>query len=99
MSRLLVQARRHDARFELNVDFSVDNGTLVLFGASGAGKTSTLHAIAGLLALDGGRIQVDDTVYYDASQSTTPGLCLPELRALPTPDRPAEHRLWPGQPA
>ncbi|MBT5057634.1 MAG: ABC transporter ATP-binding protein [Gemmatimonadetes bacterium] len=68
MSRLLVQARRHDARFELNVDFSDDNGTLVLFGASGAGKTSTLHAIAGLLALDGGRIQVDDTVYYDASQ-------------------------------
>ena len=68
MSRLVVQARRHDARFELNVDFSIDGGTLVLFGASGAGKTSTLNAIAGLLSLNDGKIQIDDTIYYDASQ-------------------------------
>ena len=64
MSRLLVQARRHDARFELNVDFSVDNGTLVLFGASGAGKTSTLNAIAGLLSLNDGKIQIDPMITH-----------------------------------
>ena len=68
MSRLQVHAHRRSADFELDVDFDIDGGILVLFGPSGAGKTSTLHAIAGLHPLDDGRIVADGTVYYDRAQ-------------------------------
>ena len=68
MSRLQVHAHRRSTDFELDVDFDIDGGILVLFGPSGAGKTSTLNAIAGLHPLDDGRIVVDGTAYYDRAQ-------------------------------
>ena len=67
MSQLHVQARRRQGDFHLDVDLSIHDGTLVLFGTSGAGKTSTLDAIAGLGPLDSGRILLDDVVFYDSS--------------------------------
>ena len=39
---------------------------LALFGDSGCGKTSTLHAIAGLLHPARGRIVLDDRVLFDS---------------------------------
>lgn len=47
--------------------FALDQpGITALFGPSGAGKTSVLLAIAGLLRPERGRISVDDTVLFDA---------------------------------
>lgn len=52
-------------RKEINVqvDFSIENGKkLALFGPSGAGKTTILEAIAGLVKIDTGIIKIDNKV-------------------------------------
>ncbi|WP_410786195.1 ABC transporter ATP-binding protein [Kribbella sp. C-35] len=50
--------------FELALDLTVEPGEVVaLLGPNGAGKTTALRAIAGLLAVDRGRIALDDTVW------------------------------------
>ncbi len=41
------------------------HGVTALFGRSGAGKTSLVNSIAGLLTPDHGHIRVDDRVYFD----------------------------------
>ena len=52
--------------FELETDWSIEPGeVLVLFGQSGAGKTTTLRAIAGLLRPRQGHIEVGGRVVYD----------------------------------
>jgi molybdate transport system ATP-binding protein len=53
--------------FELDVAFRSDVERLVLFGPSGAGKTMTLKAIAGLLRPDAGHIRMDGTTLFDAT--------------------------------
>jgi len=50
---------------DLDVAFRADVRTLALFGDSGAGKTSVLSAIAGLLTPQSGRIALDDRVLFD----------------------------------
>lgn len=47
--------------------FNVGEGLTVLFGPSGAGKTSALDAIAGLLRPAAGRIVVSERTLFDAS--------------------------------
>ncbi|MDX3001151.1 ABC transporter ATP-binding protein [Kribbella solani] len=50
--------------FELSIDLTVRPGEVVaLLGPNGAGKTTALRSIAGLLALNGGRIALDSTVW------------------------------------
>jgi molybdate transport system ATP-binding protein len=57
---------RHAAGdLDLDVAFRADVRTLALFGDSGAGKTSVLSAIAGLLTPQAGRIALDDRVLFD----------------------------------
>jgi molybdate transport system ATP-binding protein len=51
----------------LDVAFRADVRTLALFGDSGAGKTSVLNAIAGLLKPQSGRIALDDRVLFDSA--------------------------------
>lgn len=59
-------ALRHSFReFELDVAFRSDARTLALFGDSGAGKTSVLDAIAGLLSPREGRIAIDGDTLLD----------------------------------
>jgi molybdate transport system ATP-binding protein len=54
-------------QFELDVAFRSDVERLVLFGPSGAGKTLTLKAIAGLLRPDAGHIRMAETTLFDAA--------------------------------
>lgn len=51
----------------LNYAFTAGPGLTALFGPSGAGKTSLLDAMAGLLRPVEGRIAVAGTVFYDSA--------------------------------
>jgi molybdate transport system ATP-binding protein len=48
--------------------FTAAAGAVALFGPSGAGKTSIVNMIAGLVAPDRGRIALDDTVLFDSAE-------------------------------
>lgn len=54
-----------DPAFLLDTKFDVGSELVVLFGRSGSGKTTTLQCIAGLLEPNGGKIVVNDKVYFD----------------------------------
>jgi molybdate transport system ATP-binding protein len=61
-------ARRFtDAR--VSTAFKSDRGLTALFGPSGAGKTSILNMVAGLLKPDMGRIAINDTLLFDHKTS------------------------------
>lgn len=53
--------------FTLDVDFRAPPGLTVLFGPSGAGKTTVVNAVAGLLRPDQGRIAAGDWVLLDTA--------------------------------
>ena len=54
--------------FELEVEWNIEPGeVLVLFGPSGAGKTTTLRAIAGLLRPRRGHIEIGGRAVYDGA--------------------------------
>lgn len=66
MTRL--QVRAVVERRSLDVDFDIAAGeVLAVLGANGAGKSTTLHAIAGLIAPDVGRVQIGDRVVTDTA--------------------------------
>ena len=54
--------------FELDVASSLHRGITILFGASGAGKTTFLDCIAGLSTPDSGRIAFGNTVFFDSDE-------------------------------
>jgi molybdate transport system ATP-binding protein len=57
-------------RFEVACDLSVDAGKAVaLVGASGAGKTTVLRAVAGLVRPYRGRIAYAETCWFDADRN------------------------------
>jgi molybdate transport system ATP-binding protein len=58
--------------FDLNVDFRVSAGFTILFGASGAGKTTVLDCIAGLSRPDKGRIAVGEDLFDSEKQHDVP---------------------------
>jgi molybdate transport system ATP-binding protein len=60
-------ARPDSAGFALDVEFKAPAGVTALFGASGAGKTLVLDAIAGFVKPDEGRILLDDDILFDAA--------------------------------
>jgi molybdate transport system ATP-binding protein len=54
-------------RFELDVTFTADAPVVALYGASGAGKSLTLQAMAGLLRPARGHVRVGGRTLYDAA--------------------------------
>ncbi len=51
--------------FDLDVAFGAGQGITVLFGPSGAGKTTILRAVAGIVTPDEGKIALGDRIYFD----------------------------------
>lgn len=57
---------------DLHIEAEIVPGSFItLYGPSGAGKTSTLRMIAGLMAPDSGEIRVNDSTWYHSAKKTT----------------------------
>jgi len=63
---LAVQTEKQLGEFAVNVSFTSDTAATALFGPSGAGKTSVINMIAGLLKPERGRIVLGDEVLFDS---------------------------------
>ncbi|MEM9106193.1 MAG: molybdenum ABC transporter ATP-binding protein [Pseudomonadota bacterium] len=66
MMNLEVNIRSQQGDFLLQADFAAGPGVTALFGHSGAGKTSLLQMIAGLLQPQSGHIRVGERLLFDA---------------------------------
>ena len=77
---LHIRVARRQGRFQVDADFkAVNTGITALFGPSGAGKTSVIDMVAGLIRPDRGRIVVQDRVLFDSDR----GIDLPpEKRSI-----------------
>uniref|UniRef100_UPI00399BC1DE molybdenum ABC transporter ATP-binding protein n=1 Tax=Roseovarius halophilus (ex Wu et al. 2025) TaxID=3376060 RepID=UPI00399BC1DE len=73
---LEVSLKQALADFTLDVGFEAPAGLTVLFGRSGAGKTSIVDAVAGLSRPQSGRIALGDRVLVDTDR----GLFVPPAR-------------------
>jgi molybdate transport system ATP-binding protein len=62
---LAVDVEKKLGDFAVTATFLSETGATVLFGPSGAGKTTVVNMIAGLLRPDRGRIVLDDQVLFD----------------------------------
>src|SRR5712691_3022433 len=87
---LTVDIERRLGAFRLKAAFEAGEGVTALFGRSGAGKTSVVNAIAGILRPDQGRIEIDGDAVFDSERSID----------VPTPQRRVgyvfqEARLFP----
>jgi molybdate transport system ATP-binding protein len=63
---LTVDIERRLGSFRLKAAFEAGAGITALFGRSGAGKTSVVNAIAGILRPDGGRIVIGGEPMFDS---------------------------------
>jgi molybdate transport system ATP-binding protein len=74
-----IALKNHRGPFALDVAFEAPTpGVVALFGASGAGKTTVIQLIAGLLRPEAGRVEVDGEVLFEASRRDL----APERRAI-----------------
>ena len=64
---LAVDVEKRLGEFQIAAKFETTGGAAALFGASGAGKTSIVNMIAGLVTPDRGRIALDDNVLFDST--------------------------------
>nr|WP_066633505.1 ATP-binding cassette domain-containing protein [Desulfolucanica intricata] len=55
-------------QFKLDINLAIGNRILVLWGRSGAGKTTTLRCLAGLLKPSSGYIKVNDRTLYSSAE-------------------------------
>ena len=66
---LIAQLETHLSAFHLNLSFSAEVGkTTVLLGESGAGKSTVLRLLAGLLQPEHGHIALEGVTYFDSSK-------------------------------
>ena len=64
---LSIDVERRLGDFRLSAAFSAGAGITALFGRSGAGKTSVINMLAGLLRPDRGHIEVNGRVLFDSA--------------------------------
>jgi molybdate transport system ATP-binding protein len=76
MSGLEVDVAGRVGSFEIDVGFASDSGVTALFGHSGAGKTTVINMIGGVLRPTRGRVVVGGRVLFDAGR----GIDLPPHR-------------------
>ena len=70
MSALTADLSYRVGAFALAVRLNLEAGaTHVLLGESGAGKTTVVRLLAGLLPLESGRVALDESVYDDTSKN------------------------------
>jgi molybdate transport system ATP-binding protein len=87
---LTVAAEKQLGVFHLSANFAAAARATALFGPSGAGKTTLINLIAGLVRPDRGHIALDDTVLFDSKT----GIDMPaHLRRIGTVFQ--EGRLFP----
>jgi molybdate transport system ATP-binding protein len=67
---LSVDVEKRIGDFSLAARFETATGATALFGPSGAGKTTLVNMIAGLVTPDRGRIALDDIVLFDSTTRT-----------------------------
>ncbi len=66
---LTVQISHTQGQFDLNIAFQAPSGGVTsLYGPSGAGKTSIVQMVAGLLRPDEGYIAINDRCLYDSQK-------------------------------
>jgi molybdate transport system ATP-binding protein len=66
---LRVAAKKQRGAFLLDAKFELPTpGIVALFGRSGCGKSTLVNVIAGLLAADAGRVELDDAVLLDTER-------------------------------
>ena len=97
---LRVDVAKHLGEFSIEASFASEGRVTGLFGASGAGKTSLINMIAGLLRPDRGIIAIDGEVLDDtAARRARPAaspphrLCVPGRAAVSASRYPAKSRL------
>ena len=73
---LRVDVQKQLGEFSLSASFASDGRVTGLFGASGAGKTSLVNMVAGLLTPDRGTIAIDEETLDD----TAKGIHVPAYR-------------------
>jgi molybdate transport system ATP-binding protein len=64
---LSVDVAKKLASFAVSAKFEAPDGVTALFGPSGAGKTSIVNMVAGLLTPDRGRIECDGALLFDST--------------------------------
>lgn len=64
---LSIAIRHRQGDFELDASFEAPSGLTAIFGRSGAGKTSLISVVAGLLRPDFGRVAIDDWTLFDTA--------------------------------
>jgi molybdate transport system ATP-binding protein len=65
---LAVDVEKRLGDFFLSVRFKTGNGVTAVYGPSGAGKTTLVNMISGLVAPDRGQIAIDGAVLFDSAQ-------------------------------
>lgn len=63
---LSVELLKYSGNFTLDVRWDAGEGVVALFGPSGAGKTLTLHCLAGLVRPDAGSVILRGRTLYDS---------------------------------
>src|SRR5436190_2176737 len=71
MFAIKVKKKLHSSQGEmlLDINLNIKQGTFVsIYGKSGAGKTTLLKMLAGLTEPDEGRIDVENTIWFDKAK-------------------------------